>query len=223
MVVERMTEQRRRKRILITASIKGVERAHGILKRQGISSMSAFAKPRFLGKSSVDKFFSHQPIQADTFIKICEGLDVKDWRELAELEPVLDQSKKGTQVRILQGCSSQDSHEVGESFRRVTVLSPIGKVKIELMFEGSIEAVTADVQRLIEACMKNAAGDTIQITDIRAGSVRVTIQGSLKAIARLLDQINAGELTQVEGLSGVAELRDDGSRHRNILKLEVVN
>ena len=196
-----MTEQqkRKRKRCLITASIKGVERAEDILKRRGVSSISAFAKAQILGKSSVDKFLSRQPIQADTFIKICEGLEVKDWRELAELEPVLEQCKQATQAQKLQGCLAQDSREVGESFRRVTVLNPIGEVKIELIFEGSIEVVTSGVQGMIEACMKNAGGDTIRITDIRPGSIKVTVQGFPRDIAKLIDQINAGELTEVEG------------------------
>ena len=131
MVVERMTEQQKRKRILITTSIKGVERAQGILKRQGVSSVNAFAKAQLLAKSSVDKFFRQQPIQPDTFIKICEGLNVKDWREFAELEPVLAQVEKVTQSQQLQGCLAQDSRQVRESFRQVTVLNPIGEVKID--------------------------------------------------------------------------------------------
>ena len=199
MVVERMTEQQKRKRVLIPASINGVKRAEKIRVRLGFASLTAFATAHRLGKSSVDKFFNCQPIQVDTFIKICEGLEVKDWRELAELEPVLEQCEQATQAQKLQGCLAQDSREVRESFRRVTVLNPIGEVKIELTFEGSIEAVTADVQRLIEACMKNAGGDTIRITDIRPGSIKVTVQGSPRDIAKLLDQINAGELTEVEG------------------------
>ena len=199
MVVKRMTEQQKRKRFLITASIKGVERAEDILKRRGFSSISSFAKAQLLGKSSVDKFLSRQPIQADTFKRICEGLEVEDWKELAELERVLEQCEQATQAQKRQGCLAQDSREIVESFRRVTVLNPIGEVKIELTFEGSIEAVTADVQRLIEACMKNAGGDTIQITDTRPGSIKVTVQGSPRDIARLLDQINSRELTEVEG------------------------
>jgi hypothetical protein len=199
MVIERMTEKQKRNRFLITASIKGVERAEAILKSRGFSSISAFAKAQLLGKSSGDKFLSRQPILPDTFIKICEGLEVKDWKELAELEPLLAQAEKVTQTQELQGSLAKDSREVGESFRRVTVLNPIGEVKIKLTFEGSIEAVTADVQRLIEACMKNAGGDTIRITDVRPGSIKVTVQGSPRDIAKLIDQINAGELTEVEG------------------------
>lgn len=193
-----MNEKQKRNRLLITASIKGVERAKDILKRRGISSISAFAKAHILGKSSVDKFFSRQPIQADTFIKICEGLEVKDWRELAELELVLDQCEQATQTRTRQESLSDDSREVGESFRRVTVLNQIGEIKAEIIFEGSLEVVTADVQRLIEICLNNAGGDTIRITDVRSGSIKVTIQGSPRDIAKLLDQINSGELTEVE-------------------------
>ena len=126
-----MTEQQKRKRFLITASIKGVERAEDFLKRRGVSSISAFAKAQLLGKSSVDKFLSRQPIQVDTFIKICEGLEVQDWKELAELEPVLEQCEQATQAQKLQGCLAQDSRQVRESFRQVTVLNPIGEVKID--------------------------------------------------------------------------------------------
>lgn len=198
MPIEQMNEKKKRNRLLITASIKGVERAKDILKRRGISSISAFAKAHILGKSSVDKFLSRQPIQADTFIKICEGLEVKDWRELAELELVLDQYEQATQAQTRQGGLAYDSREVGESFRRVTVLNPNGEIKAEIIFEGSLEVVTADVQKLIEICLNNAGGDTIRITDVRSGSVKVTIQGSPRDIAKLLDQINSGELTEVE-------------------------
>ena len=62
MVVERMTEQQKRKWILITTSIKGVERAKNIMTRREFSSVSAFAKANLLGKGSVDKFFRQQPI-----------------------------------------------------------------------------------------------------------------------------------------------------------------
>ena len=48
--------------------------------------------------------------------------------------------------------------------------------------------------------MKNAGGDTIRITDVRSGSIKLTVQGSPRDIARLLDQINARNLTEVEGL-----------------------
>jgi len=116
-----MTEQQKRKRFLITTSIKGVERAKNIMMRREFFSVSAFAKANLLGKISLDKFLSRQPIQTDTFIKICEGLNVKDWREFTELEPVLVQCEKETQSRTLQGCLVQDSREVGKSFRRVTI------------------------------------------------------------------------------------------------------
>ena len=92
-----MTEQPKRKRILIQASVKGVQRADDILKWKGTSSISAFAKAHLLGQSSVNKFLSRQPISVDSFLKICDALEVSDWRELAELESVfLGQSNQIT-------------------------------------------------------------------------------------------------------------------------------
>ena len=201
MVIERMTEQQKRKRVLIPASINGVKRAEKIRVRLGFASLTAFAKSHRLGKSSVDRFFNCQPIQVDTFIKICEGLEVKDWRELAELEPVLDQVEKATPARLLQACLAQDSHKIRETDRQViTARDQVsGEVKAEVTLDGDFDTTDATYKSTIEVFLKMYAGDSIQVTTIRSGSIKVTVQGSSRDIAKLIDQINAGELTEVEG------------------------
>ena len=81
---------------------------------------------------------------------------------------------------------------------------------------------------MMELCMKNAGGDTIRITDVRSGSIKVTVQGSPRDIARLLDQINARNLTEVEGLP-IQDCRilsedflSDVGQHSNAEKWELI-
>ena len=77
--------------------------------------------------------------------------------------------------------------------------------------------------------MKNAGGDTIRITDVRSGSIKLTVQGSPRDIARLLDQINARNFTEVEGLSIrdcrilSEDLLSDVGQHSNTEKWELIN
>ena len=75
---------------------------------------------------------------------------------------------------------------------------------------------------------ENAGGDTIRITDVRSGSIKVTVQGSPRDIARLLDQINARNLTEVEGLP-IQDCRilsedflSDVGQHSNAEKWELI-
>jgi hypothetical protein len=63
---------RKKKRITITASSEGVEIAENALIRLGFDSKSNFAKTQYLARSTVTKFFQYQPIQLDSFKKICQ-------------------------------------------------------------------------------------------------------------------------------------------------------
>jgi hypothetical protein len=63
---------RKKKKITITASSEGVEIAQKALIRLGFDSKINFAKSQLLARSTVTKFFQCQPIQADSFKKICQ-------------------------------------------------------------------------------------------------------------------------------------------------------
>lgn len=79
-----------KKRILIKATPTGVARAENTLKRLGLASKANFASTRFLGRSTVTKFFQCKPIQYDSFKRICEELDLP-WHEIAELADLAEQ------------------------------------------------------------------------------------------------------------------------------------
>ncbi|MEM7715324.1 MAG: hypothetical protein AAF349_17390, partial [Cyanobacteria bacterium P01_A01_bin.68] len=76
------SQSRKKKKLTIIASEQGVEKAEKALIRFGIESKRNFAKSRMLSRSTVTKFFNRQPIQLDTFKKICEELEL-NWREIA--------------------------------------------------------------------------------------------------------------------------------------------
>ena len=75
---------RKKKKITITASSEGVKIAENALIRLGFDSKSNFATSHYIGRSTVTKFFQCQPIQLDSFKKICQELKL-DWRQIAGL------------------------------------------------------------------------------------------------------------------------------------------
>jgi DNA-binding Xre family transcriptional regulator len=76
---------RKKKKITITASSEGVKIAENALIGLGFDSKSDFAKSKFLARSTVTKFFQCQPIQLDSFKKICQELKL-DWRRIADYQ-----------------------------------------------------------------------------------------------------------------------------------------
>lgn len=66
---ETMKPPTQRRRITVSTSVEGVERARSALARLGFESLSQFAKAQLMGKSTVDKFFNRQPIQLSSFTK----------------------------------------------------------------------------------------------------------------------------------------------------------
>ena len=72
----------KKKKITFSASEKGLEKAEKALVRLGFESKSKFAESQLLSRSTVTKFFNQQPIQLDSFKRICEALTL-NWEEIA--------------------------------------------------------------------------------------------------------------------------------------------
>ncbi|MEH1822115.1 MAG: pentapeptide repeat-containing protein [Nostoc sp.] len=185
---------RKRKKITIAASLKGVEMAEKALIRMGFESKSNFAKSQLLARSTVTKFFRRDPIQLDSFKRICEALEL-NWKEVVlipeELEELSTSDRSGSFVSI-----------VVESARRYyTQLTVIDKqtktVKIEIRLTGHINSV--DNLKFLELILQEYSGDTIEITDIKEGSIRLFVEGSPEDIERLVSRIKSGELKTVAG------------------------
>ncbi|WP_445248250.1 pentapeptide repeat-containing protein, partial [Microcoleus sp. OTE_8_concoct_300] len=189
---------RKKKKITISASSKGIEIAEKALIRLGFDTKSNFAKSQLLARSTVTKFFNCQPLQLDSFKKICQGLKL-DWRRIAELS-----EEEPSQIPGITDCINPDINEGGETmltptfYRQVTVIDKkTNTIKAEIKLIGDINSF-GDSSR-VEFILREFAGDTIKITDIKEGSIRLTVEGSQEDIDRLVSLIKSGELKEVSG------------------------
>ncbi len=199
---------RKKKKITITASSEGVEIAENALIRLGFDSKSNFAKSHYIGRSTVTKFFQCQPIQLDSFKKICQELKL-DWRKIGGLS----EEGKSQQLKISTDCNSPDiNHEVGWQIltqggrqvlkqilnRQVTVIDKDTKeIKAIVILRGEINS---DINlKYLESILRIYSGDTVKIIDIKEGSIKLFVEGSQEDIDRLVSRIKSGELKEVSG------------------------
>jgi uncharacterized protein YjbI with pentapeptide repeats len=188
---------RKKTRITITASSEGVKIADKALKRLGFESQSNFAKSQLLARSTVSKFFLRQPLQPDSFKKICQELKL-DWRKIAELS-----EERPSQIPGKTDCINPDNEGVEKMltptyYRLVTVIDKkTNTLKAEIKLLGDINSFTDS--SMVEFILREYAGDTITIIDIKEGSIRLTVEGSQEDIDRLVSLIKSGELKQVSG------------------------
>ncbi|TBR56410.1 hypothetical protein B4U84_30070, partial [Westiellopsis prolifica IICB1] len=167
------------------------------MKRLGFDSKINFAKSQLLARNTVTKFFQREPIQLDSFKRICEALKL-NWGEIAGIiEEQLEQIK-------IKDCSSPDTNErvkpVQTLRRQVTVIDKQSKkIKAVIVLEGDINSINNDLSVSLELILRTYSGDTIKITDIKEGSIRLIVEGSQEDIERLVSLIKSGELTEVRG------------------------
>ena len=191
---------RKKKKITITASSEGVKIAENALIRLGFDSKSNFATSHYIGRSTVTKFFQCQPIQLDSFKKICQELKL-DWRQIAGLSEEGQYQK----LEIINNCDSPDINEGVEPMlltqtlsRQVTVIDKDNQeIKAVVILKGEINS-GVNFQAL-ESILRIYSGDTVKIIDIKEGSIKLFVEGSQEDIARLVSRIKSGELKEVSG------------------------
>jgi len=183
---------------MITASSEGVKIAEKALIRLGFDSKSNFAESQPVSRSTVTRFFKCQPIQVSSFKTICKALTL-DWRRIAELS-----EDKPSQVPGIIDCINPDVNEGVEKMLTPTFdfqVTEIDKknhtIKAEIKLTGDIN--TFGNSSWVEFILQKIAGDTIKITDIKEGSIRLTVEGSQEDIDRLVSLIKSGELKEVSG------------------------
>ncbi|MGI2904203.1 pentapeptide repeat-containing protein [Tolypothrix sp. VBCCA 56010] len=188
---------KKKKKITYTASTQGKERAENALKRLGFESKSNFAESQLLSRSTVTKFFQCQPIQLDSFKRICKALKL-NWAEVAG---IIEEGKSECLER--NNYSSPDTDEVIQVqavHRQVTVIDKQSKkIKAVIVLEGDINSVNSDLKVSLELALLTYPGDTIKITDIQAGSIRLIVEGSQEDIKRLVSRIQSGKLKELSG------------------------
>ncbi|GAX40488.1 pentapeptide repeat-containing protein [Tolypothrix sp. NIES-4075] len=188
---------KKKKKVTYTASTQGIERAENALKRLGFESKSNFAESQLLSRSTVTKFFLRQPIQLDSFKRICEALKL-NWAEVAG---IIEEAQ--SERLEINSDSSPDTDEVVQVQavnRQVTVIDKESKkIKAVIVLEGDINLVNSDLKVSLELALLTYPGDTIKITDIQAGSIRLIVEGSQEDIKRLVSRIQSGELKELRG------------------------
>jgi uncharacterized protein YjbI with pentapeptide repeats len=186
-----------KKKITFTASEKGTIKAENSLKRLGFESKSSFATSQRISRSTVTKFFQREPIQLDSFQRICSALTL-NWLEIEEMSSETEELKRSF---ILDRNIPDVTVEVGEMTklrRQVTVLDSDGdKIKAVITLEGDIDSV--DNWKTFQLILRQYSGYSINIIDVQAGSIRLILNGSSEDIQRIFLLIESGELAKLNG------------------------
>jgi uncharacterized protein YjbI with pentapeptide repeats len=189
---------RKKKKITIPASSEGVKIAENALKRLGFDSKINFAKSQLLSRRTITKFFQCRLIQLDSFKKICQELKL-DWTKIAGISEA-----KHSKIPAINDCLNPDNKEGGEKmhtqtfYRQVTVREEkTHTIKAKIKWIGDIKSCE-NLSR-VEWNLREYAGNTLKITDIKEGSIRLTVEGSQEDIDRLVSRIKSGELKEVSG------------------------
>ena len=189
---------RKKKKITIPASSEGVKIAENALKRLGFDSKINFAKSQLLSRRTITNFFQCRLIQLDSFKKICHELKL-DWTKIAGIS-----EGKHSKIPAINDCINPELNEGGEKmhtqtfYRQVTVRDEkTHTIKAKIKWIGDIKSCE-DLSRL-EWNLRKFSGDSLKITDIKEGSIRLTVEGSQEDIDRLVSRIKLGELKEVSG------------------------
>src|SRR6476661_1516326 len=189
---------RKKKKITIPASSEGVKIAENALKKLGFDSKINFAKSQLLSRRTITKFFQCRLIQLDSFKKICQELKL-DWTKIAGISEV-----KHSKIPAINDSLNPDINEGGEKmhtqtfYRQVTVIDEkTHTIKAKIKWIGDIRSCE-DLSRL-EWNLRKFSGESLKITDIKEGSIRLTVEGSQEDIDRLVSRIKLGQLKEVSG------------------------
>ncbi|WP_321170079.1 pentapeptide repeat-containing protein [Mastigocoleus testarum] len=185
----------KKKKITYTASEEGVEKAEKALMRLGFGSKSNFAKSQLLSRTTVTKFFNRQPIQLDSFKRICDALKLSNWKEIAG---IIEEAPGSLTIRNCNTSATLEGEEVQTISRQVTVIDrQNGTTKVVITLKGDINSVSSG--QILQSILREYSGDTIKITDIQKGSIKLIIEGSQEDIEQLISRIKSKELKEVNG------------------------
>jgi uncharacterized protein YjbI with pentapeptide repeats/DNA-binding Xre family transcriptional regulator len=189
-------ENYRRERFTYRATAEGIQIAEKTLRRFGFESKEAFAKSIRMSRVTFKNFLNGEGIQLDSLQRICKALEL-DWLEITGLKS--DTSAVRVSEILLPAIGAEVREKSRSSERRVTVKDgENGNTKAILIISGDVNS-DANFMSL-QAFIKHHVGDSIQIEDIREGSIKLFLSGSLKDIQRLRTLIDSGELSELDDL-----------------------
>ncbi|WP_229424231.1 pentapeptide repeat-containing protein [Moorena producens] len=128
--------------------------------------------------------------------RICQALTL-DWKEIAgiaEENPSQPLTRnESSSLELVEGV------EQGQAPRRkVTVIDKQSEtIKAVIILEGDIDSVKN--LKFIQSILRDYSGDSINIIDIKPGSIRLIVEGSSEDIERLVSRIKSGEIKELRG------------------------
>ncbi|MFM6668523.1 MAG: hypothetical protein ACKPJO_00020 [Dolichospermum sp.] len=188
----------KKKRMTITASPELIKRAEKALFRLGYESKFSFAE-KVISRSTVTKFFKGEPIAIDSFKTICEALTL-NWQDFLTTEQPVEISSIDSETKIII-------------------------IKVVITLDGDINSVDKiEFLQAMQAILRQYSGNTITITDVKSGSIKLFIEGNQADIERLVDLIQGKILTELNGfpIQSIEMLHTDENRddqQNNIVSL----
>ena len=186
----------KRRRIRISATSEGVERAIRALIRLGFETKTNFAKSTLISRNVVYNFFLKREIQVNSFKRICEKLTL-DWQEIAEL--LVEQSLTPEVIQARDSIEvNEDTQLISTSDRQIVVRDRQCNVtKAVISLQGDLDSL--ENSNIVLSILKEYGGNTIIIEDIKKGSIKIFISGSSEDVERLKSRIQSGEIKEING------------------------
>ncbi|MBE9236587.1 helix-turn-helix domain-containing protein [Anabaena aphanizomenioides LEGE 00250] len=208
----------KKKRITIAAAPELIKQAETALIKLGFESKSNFAESQLISRNTVTNFFQGKSIQIDSLKRICEALKL-NWQDFVTTEQPVEISSHYC-------CTSKTNQEeitMQTLNREITVMDSETKItKVVITLEGDINSV--DKIEFLQAILRQYSGDTIIITDVKSGSIKLFIEGSQEDIEKLVNFIQGKILTELNGfpIQSIEMLDTDENRdnqRNNIVSL----
>ena len=216
--------KRSKKKFTLIATEEGVEKAKKALIRLGFESQINFAEAGILmSRSTVSKFFNRKPIQLDSFKRICEGLGGLRWQEIGGIS----ETKPQGIIKIKDPEQSSKKETVSASTTttgiQVTVHDKRTKIKkVVITLQGDIESVSNI--KILQSILREYSGNTIEIEDIKPGSIKIFLEGSQEDIDNLIAAIKSKKLTQLDSflVEDIVEVDEEAETAETIDKWQLV-
>ncbi|MGB3533293.1 MAG: DUF1822 family protein [Microcoleaceae cyanobacterium] len=177
-------------RITVIATEEGVETARRALIRLGFESKTNFAQCKLISRYSVSNFFNRHPIQVDTFKRICQELTL-NWEEIIKIDEELKNEKN-------KSSKSQGKIVLETYSRSIIVTDELNQRDIaEIILKGDVNSV--ENLKTLEIILQQYSGYSIKIRDMKAGSIKLTVEGSPEDIQKLISSIELGNVVEVNG------------------------
>jgi DNA-binding Xre family transcriptional regulator len=190
----------KKKKLTCIGSEEGVKMAESALIRLGFDSKSNFATSKLLSRSTVTKFFNRQPIQLDSFKRICDQLKL-NWEDIIELLPNGNVPNNPIESQVISTSNletEQDSMQATN--RQILVIDRENhEIKAEITLEGDIGSVQSDL--LFWHCIlsEKYPNSKIKVIAIKPGSIKIVIKASQEDIDMLLSDFESKKLTEING------------------------